>query len=377
MADSSVAVTAGSGTNIDTRTESTNSNHRQVVVIGDPASNDGVAGVSANGELSVRQPNVVSTNNSTTTPLTGAATFTGTGDDVSIYSAVTITLYADVDSATDGMRFEFSTDNTNWDDTYTFTMDVSASDTRRFQFPVTAQYFRVRYTNGAGAQSAFRVQTILHSNNQMNSVHRLGDNTSPDRSAQVIKSAILARVSGVGDFAPVASSATGKLLVAAEIEDGGNSITIDNADITTIAGAISGTEMQADVLTQPARDNATDTITASLDTAAIMNDTTALTPKFAAIDVTTSGNNTIVSAVSTKKIRVLAYVLVASAAVTVRFEDGAGGTALTGQMQLAANGGVSSGFCPVGFFETSATTLLNLELSGATSVDGHVVYVEV
>lgn len=45
MADSAVAITAGSGTNIDTRTEGTNSNHRQVIVIGDPATNDGVAPV--------------------------------------------------------------------------------------------------------------------------------------------------------------------------------------------------------------------------------------------------------------------------------------------------------------------------------------------
>jgi hypothetical protein len=45
MADSSVNITAGSGTSIDTRTESANGQHRQVVVIGDPSSNTGVAAV--------------------------------------------------------------------------------------------------------------------------------------------------------------------------------------------------------------------------------------------------------------------------------------------------------------------------------------------
>lgn len=34
MADTAIAVTAGSGTNVDTRTEATNGNHRQVVVLG-------------------------------------------------------------------------------------------------------------------------------------------------------------------------------------------------------------------------------------------------------------------------------------------------------------------------------------------------------
>ena len=177
-----------------------------------------------------------------------------------------------------------------------------------------------------------------------------------------------------------------------------------NTDLGTVAGAVSGTEMQVDVVaslpagtnaigklaansgvdigdvdvtSQPARDNTTDTISASLDTSAIMDDTTKLTPKYAVIDEASSGNNTVIAAVAGKNIRVLGYVLVAAGAVTVRFEDGANGTALTGQMTIAENGGVASGFCPVGWFQTSDNTLLNLELSGATSVDGHVVYVEV
>lgn len=53
MADSAVAITAGSGTNVDTRTEGTNSNHRQVIVIGDPATNAGVAPVDVTAGLKV------------------------------------------------------------------------------------------------------------------------------------------------------------------------------------------------------------------------------------------------------------------------------------------------------------------------------------
>lgn len=53
MADSQVAVTAGTGTNIDTRTEATNGHHRQVVVLGDPATNAGVAPVDATAGLKV------------------------------------------------------------------------------------------------------------------------------------------------------------------------------------------------------------------------------------------------------------------------------------------------------------------------------------
>lgn len=100
-------------------------------------------------------------------------------------------------------------------------------------------------------------------------------------------------------------------------------------------------------------------------------------PKFAVIDAASSGDNTIVAAVTDKKIRVLAIFLVAAGTTTVRFESGASGTALTGQMSLVAQTGFSLPYCPVGYFETAAGSLLNLELSAGVSVDGSVTYCEV
>lgn len=52
MADSSIAITAGSGTNVDTRTEPVNGDHRQVIVLGDGAA-AATATVSAAGALLV------------------------------------------------------------------------------------------------------------------------------------------------------------------------------------------------------------------------------------------------------------------------------------------------------------------------------------
>ena len=99
--------------------------------------------------------------------------------------------------------------------------------------------------------------------------------------------------------------------------------------------------------------------------------------KRAAIDAASSGDNTLVAAVTGKKIRVLALAItMTGTAVTIRFEDGAGGTALTGQMQPTQRQTVTLPFNPVGWFETSAATLLNLELGGAQSVDGALVYIE-
>jgi hypothetical protein len=103
----------------------------------------------------------------------------------------------------------------------------------------------------------------------------------------------------------------------------------------------------------------------------------AVTPKFAVIDVASSGDNTVLAAVASKKIRVLALMLVASGTVNVRFESGAGGTALTGIMPLVANSGFVLPHNPLGWFETASNTLLNLELGGAVSVDGCLTYIEV
>jgi hypothetical protein len=98
--------------------------------------------------------------------------------------------------------------------------------------------------------------------------------------------------------------------------------------------------------------------------------------KRAVIDNAVSGNNTLVAAVTGKRIRVLSLVAVMTGtAVTIRFESAADGTALTGQMQPSAGGGFVLPFNPVGWFETAASELLNMELSGAQSVDGVLQYV--
>lgn len=99
--------------------------------------------------------------------------------------------------------------------------------------------------------------------------------------------------------------------------------------------------------------------------------------KYAVIDAA-SADNTIVAAVTGKKIRVISLFVIASGGEnTLRFEAGTGGTALTGQMQVSDNGGFVLGYNEAGWFETTAGALLNLELASATSVDGALSYVQV
>ena len=183
---------------------------------------------------------VVDTGNSTTTPLSGGGNFTGTWKSLLGFSQIAVTINADADSATDGMKFQFSTDGTNVDDTYSF--NFTADDSRRFQFPVTAQYFRVNFTSTAGApgnQTFFRLQTILHTANILTSIHRLDADVDPDRSAELVKAGLIAQVAGSGDFIPIQANAGGILKVGGDVGiDDGATIIITNGtfDVNIIGG---------------------------------------------------------------------------------------------------------------------------------------------
>lgn len=146
---------------------------------------------------------------------------------------------------------------------------------------------------------------------------------------------------------------------------------VDSGTVTTVSAVTAITNAL------PAGTNLLGVVVGGLSTSVIYNGTTALTPKFAIIDAATSGDNTIVGTVGGKKIRVLSLFMVAAGSVITRFESTAGGTALTGQMNLTTNSGYVLPFNPTGWFETVSGELLNLELSAAISVDGSVSYVEV
>jgi hypothetical protein len=105
--------------------------------------------------------------------------------------------------------------------------------------------------------------------------------------------------------------------------------------------------------------------------------TQSATVKFAKIDTATSGNNTIVAAVSGRKIRVVAACVHAAGNVTVKFQSGASGTDLTGAMTVTATGPIQLMYCQFGHFETAAGSLLNMVLGGVVQVSGWVAYVEV
>ena len=98
----------------------------------------------------------------------------------------------------------------------------------------------------------------------------------------------------------------------------------------------------------------------------------------AAISGATSGDNTLVAAAAAGiKTKVLGLYLRVAAAVNIRLESGAGGTALTGVMAFAAAGDylvLPMAMPGYHWVETAAAALLNMELSGAVQVSGFIVY---
>lgn len=203
------------GTIVNPSTEDRQTDGTQRTQLTDGAYNVAVVDIDGVKYIAAGKPNTVDAGNSSVAQLGNGGTFVGTGVDVSQYSSVAVSIHSDEDSALNGMVFEFSQDGTDWDDSYAFNLEASTSPTRRFQFPITAQYFRVNYTNGTTITTEFRVQTLLHRENILTSIHRIENPVKEDRSAQLIKAAIIAQREGatIQDFYPVQADVSGNLKV--------------------------------------------------------------------------------------------------------------------------------------------------------------------
>jgi len=100
-----------------------------------------------------------------------------------------------------------------------------------------------------------------------------------------------------------------------------------------------------------------------------------LDPKSAIINDNTSGDNEIIAAVATKRIAIWSVIAISDGTTDVRFEDGAGGTAFTGQMPLQAREGFTysaGGLIPL--WVGAVNTAFSMELTAAVFVHGSVTY---
>lgn len=93
---------------------------------------------------------------------------------------------------------------------------------------------------------------------------------------------------------------------------------------------------------------------------------------------TASGSALMVTGVAAKRLRVLSMQVVAGTAQTFHFNDGTAGTALTGPIKLAANGGFILPTNEHGWFETSASKGIHISCSATlATLGGCITYITV
>lgn len=144
--------------------------------------------------------------------------------------------------------------------------------------------------------------------------------------------------------------------------------------------SISGT-VDVDVQSIPAAARTTDSISSARATDVVMDNQTAVTPKFAKANVAASQtDSSVVAAVTAKKIRVLSFRVMAGGTatnVTFNTKPAGAGTAISELFACGANGGIAPAPSEWGHFETVSGEGLTVTTGSGSTVGIGVVYIEV
>lgn len=116
--------------------------------------------VNDTGSLIVTPAQVVSFENSTTTPLSASNMWSGSWEDVSQYSSIAIFARSDVGGT---LFAEFSIDGIQTDRTVKLSSGTTGS-LGEHELTVVTKYYRNKFINGNIDQSYFRLQTLYHTN---------------------------------------------------------------------------------------------------------------------------------------------------------------------------------------------------------------------
>lgn len=466
MADSNVDVTAGTGTSIDTRTEATNGHHRQVVVLGDPSTNAGVAPVDATNGLSVdvkasalptgaatsaKQDTIIghldgvegllttidSDTGTIATEVAGLLTDTELRATPVPISVATIPSHAVTNAGTfatqvDGAALtslQLIDDAVYTDGSGTVTKGIAilGQDGTNPQAIKTdasgeLQVDVLSMPSTTVTATDLDIRPLVNTDvvtAELSAVDNavLDTIAAKDFATQTTLAAINTKLVSGTDIGDVTiNNSTGASAV--NIQDGGNSITVDNGgtfavqstlqtgsnaigklaansgvdigdvDVISLTGSsvahdgadagnphkIGGRAQEPTTALDEVADN--DRVDAAFDRQGRLATWMGYPVQSAVINTSTSGNNTIVAALGAGlRIAVLGCVIVSDGTTDVRWEDGASGTAKTGQIPLQAREGFVMPIGPQPWFVGSANTLLNLELTAAVNVHGIVSYV--
>lgn len=157
--------------------------------------------------------------NSTTTNLAAGATFTGTGIEASpAYGTVSVCILSSHNSAVNGLKFQASIDNINWENIEQYNY-VAANGLKSYSFSPSGRYFRLTYTNGATNTTELAIFTVLRSGAVKSSSHRVKDNIDGEHDAELVK-AVLSAERPDGSFTDINATQGGNLKMSLEEVNG-------------------------------------------------------------------------------------------------------------------------------------------------------------
>lgn len=335
MADSSVDITAGSGTSVDTRTEATNGHHRQVVVLGDPSTNAGVAPVDATNGLSVTLTTALPAGTNAFGKLaanSGVDIGDVTINNASGASAVNIQDGGNAITV-DAVPGSFFTDVETIAGSVPSILSDADGSVGGNQLGVRAN---MRTYNGTTWDRARGASDGL-------------DSTGTGIQAVVATAQYDASSAAITDnrFGNLRMSSNRNLFVS--LRDGAGNERAANIDYQgrmPVMPTSEGVTVSGNVLLESQRQP---------------------------VNVSSNGQ-ILVSGVANRKIRVLNGVLMAAAATTINLKNN-NNTDVTGPLPLASSGGFQIPHAPLGDFETAVGANLTIAMSSAQQVGGWLTYV--
>jgi hypothetical protein len=153
---------------------------------------------------------LVSTDNSSSALLGAGASFAGVAEEVTDYAMVYVTVFASHASATNGLAIEQSSDGVAWDFVDSFT--ILAATTKSFSVQAALRFLRVRYTNGATPQTAFRLQTVYKQVYGKPSTHKVQAGIVGEDDCELVKAVVAGQ--SAGKVFNIAATAGGLLAAA-------------------------------------------------------------------------------------------------------------------------------------------------------------------
>lgn len=157
------------------------------------------AAINSKGQIHTVMRAMTDTLNSSSDLLLAGGTFTGEAVDILDYAEIAVAVYADVDSADDGLTIEFSPNGETW---YADgqSMSIYGTHGKTFSFQPERKYYRIVYENGDTNQSIFSLETTLRKTRAKPSSHNINKPIALDDDAELTKTVLTASLDNTDMF---------------------------------------------------------------------------------------------------------------------------------------------------------------------------------